>query len=291
MGMPGVYPSIRIVLAMAPLLDTYLEKWSLQSPKLLAQTATSNVFTVYLDGEMVVLKLLTPLGVADEQEGAAALRYFDGHGAVRLLAADSDAHLLEYAGDNNLATMVRRGDDEQATHITAQVLNRLHSTYNGPQPKDLKPLQRWFQGLFQRAARDREADTRSLYVEAAEVVEHLLSTAHDETVLHGDIHHENIRLHPTRGWLAYDPKGLWGERLFDVCNTVWNPPGMRDLVLQECRLLKNMRILATECDCDYNRLLQFIFAYGCLSAAWTEEDGADAHDSLRIAGIVRRHLA
>ena len=43
------------------------------------------MYSAYQNAEKVVVKLLTPVGVEDESDGAVALRYFDGHGAVRLL--------------------------------------------------------------------------------------------------------------------------------------------------------------------------------------------------------------
>src|SRR5258708_28964525 len=101
---------------MSEKLTHYLQAWHLSDPQLLAQTPTSHVYTVKSGGERVILKLLTPLG-NEEQSGAAALRCYDGHGAVWLLRYDEHAHLLEYADGENLIGMVKRGHDEQATAI------------------------------------------------------------------------------------------------------------------------------------------------------------------------------
>ena len=65
-------------------LDYYLAAWDLLNPKFLTQTMTSHIYTVTHDTRTVILKLLSPSEM-DEQRGAVALRYFDGHGAVRLL--------------------------------------------------------------------------------------------------------------------------------------------------------------------------------------------------------------
>ncbi|MFX5957215.1 aminoglycoside phosphotransferase family protein, partial [Acinetobacter baumannii] len=51
----------------------------------------------------------------------------------------------------------------------------------------------------------------------------LLSEPRDPVVLHGDIHHGNILDFGPRGWLAIDPKGLFGERDFDFVNLFRNP--------------------------------------------------------------------
>ena len=69
-------------------LNWYLQAWDLHDPQTLADSPRGTVYTAYRDGEKVVLKLFTAIGVEDEADGMAALRYFDGQGAVRLLAHD-----------------------------------------------------------------------------------------------------------------------------------------------------------------------------------------------------------
>ena len=88
---------------MTDALNDYLRLWNLCNPEPLAHSPRGSLYTVYQNNEKVVLKLFTPIGAEDEADGAVALRYFDGHGAVRLLAHDERAHLLEYAGDEELS--------------------------------------------------------------------------------------------------------------------------------------------------------------------------------------------
>ncbi|MCA9909709.1 MAG: phosphotransferase, partial [Anaerolineae bacterium] len=221
---------------LAPTLQGYLDAWALSDPKLLAETPTSHVYTVVSGGETVVLKLLTPIGVDDEQSGAVALRCFDGHGAVRLLRHDAGAHLLEYVAGDDLVPLVGRGEDARATAIIGDVLNRLHSAAQAAPTDGLVPLRRRFRSLFEQAAREGHLGSQSMFVRAAALTEDLLAQPRDVCVLHGDIHHENIRHSPARGWLAIDPKGVYGERTYDAANTLCNPYGMPALVENEARL-------------------------------------------------------
>lgn len=276
---------------MKDTLDDYLRRWNLREPEPLAQTATSHVYSVYRDTEKVVLKLLTPIGAEDEADGAIALRHFNGHGAVRLLDYDERAHLLEYAGDEELAQMVWRGDDLPAAEVIAQVLNRLHSA-DAPAPP-LRTLRQRFSSLFEQAARDAAQGESSIYVRGARVAEHLLATPRDECVLHGDIQHHNIRRHPVRGWLAYDPKGLYGERSYDAANTLCNPSNAREQVMSEARTLAVTEILADGMGVPVGRLRAFVFAYACLSASWPDKpDGSDIkHQILTVARNTERHVS
>jgi streptomycin 6-kinase len=274
-------------------LNYYLSAWNLSNPKFLTQTKTSYIYTVTYDTETAILKLLSP-SETGEQRGAVALRHFDGHGAVRLLHYDEGAHLMEYAAGDELVTLVERGEDENATRIIAQVIKQLHSVSQNIPHDGLFLLERWFGELFNKAADDRQAGIESIYVRSASLAKRLLAAQRDVRVLHGDIHHRNIR-QSSRGWLTFDPKGLVGERTYDCANTLCNPV-MPELVHNETRLLTNAAILANTLALDLSRVLAFTYAYACLNASWwslrigTEgaEDIVQWH--LNIAVIIEPHV-
>ena len=274
-------------------LNYYLSAWNLSNPKFLTQTLTSHIYTVTYDTETAILKLLSP-SETEEQSGAVALRYFDGHGAVRLLRYDEGAHLLEYAAGDELVTLVERGEDENATRIIAQVIKQLHSVPQDGSHDGLFMLDRWFGELFNKAVADRRAGIESIYVRSASLAQRLLADQRDVRVLHGDIHHRNIR-QSSRGWLTFDPKGLIGERTYDCANTLCNPV-MPELVHNETRLLINAAILADTLALDLSRVLAFTYAYACLNASWwslrigTEgaEDIVQWH--LNVAVIIEPHV-
>ena len=250
---------------------------------------TSHIYTVTYNTKRVILKLLAS-SETEEQRGAVALRYFDGRGAVRLLRCDAGAHLLEHAAGDELVTLVERGEDEKATRIIAQVIRQLHSVPQPPPRDGLVKLERWFGELFNQAAADRQAGIESIYVRGAALAERLLSDPQEVRVLHGDIHHRNIR-QSSRGWLSFDPKGVVGERTYECANTLCNPV-MPELVHNETRLLTNAAILADALVLDFARVLAFTYAYACLNASWwSRRIGPTATEDAKTAeGIVRWHL-
>ena len=274
-------------------LSDYLTGWDLSKPKLLRQTMTSHIYTVTYDRETVILKLFSP-SETKEQIGAKALRYFDGCGAVRLLYADQGAQLLEYASGDELVTLVERGEDEAATRIIAQVLEQLHSFRQTVPDNGLFRLDDWFGELLRKAKSDRQAGLESIFIRSASVAERLLSDPQDVRVLHGDIHHRNIRQSP-RGWLAFDPKGLVGERTYDCANTLCNPV-ITELTHNDTRLLTNAAILADKLKLDLSRVLAFTYAYACLNASWwlLQKDSSEANSivdwHLKVANIIEPHL-
>jgi streptomycin 6-kinase len=275
-------------------LNHYLTGWNLSNPRLLVQTMTSHIYTVTYETGTVILKLLASSEM-DEQRGAVALRCFDGRGAVRLLSYDEGAHLLEYAAGDELVTLVERDEDENATRTIGQVIKELHSVPQNTAHDGLFMLDRWFEALFNKAASDRQAGINSIYVRGASLARRLLVDQREVRVLHGDIHHLNIRKTP-RGWLTFDPKGLVGERTYDCANTLCKPV-MPELVHNETRLLTNAAILADILELDPSRVLAFTYAYACLNASWWllrlgtkgAEDIVQWH--LKIAMIVEPHLS
>jgi streptomycin 6-kinase len=274
-------------------LDDYLTAWDLSNPRLLSQTMTSHIYTVMHDSGIVVLKLLSSSEV-DEQRGALALRYFDGRGAVRLLRYDDGAQLMEYASGDALITLVEHGEDEKATGIIAQVIEQIHSVPQDAPTDGMVMLDRWFEALFVRAAADRQAGIGSIFERGASLAEQLLADSQEIRVLHGDIHHYNIK-HSPRGWLAFDPKGVVGERTYDCANTLCNPV-MPELVHNETRLLNNAAILADALALELGRILAFTYVYACLNASWwtqlSDREGAEeiVRWHLGVAKIIEPHI-
>jgi streptomycin 6-kinase len=272
-------------------LQHYLARWNLSDAQPLAQTPTSHIYTVTHGNTKVVLKILTPYGV-EERMGALALRHFDGRGAVRLLRSDDDAQLLEYADGENLTGLVTCGQDEAATAIIGDVINALHTNHSAP-PDGIRTLREWFRALFLQAEQDRKKGRDTILIHAAHIAETVLAQPYEPRVLHGDIHHENIR-QSSRGWLAFDPKGLYGERTYDLANTLCNPsPDYGVVAADEGRILRNATILAEKCSIERSRVLLFLYLYACLSASWVLEEaetGWQLSNIIRIAEIAERHL-
>src|ERR1044071_2800848 len=90
------------------------------------ETATSLVGFGVRDGHTVVLKLIK--GVHDELHSGEVLRAFAGDGAVRVYESEIGAVLVErLEPGEQLVNLVRRGADDQATGIWAQVVEKLAS--------------------------------------------------------------------------------------------------------------------------------------------------------------------
>ena len=249
----------------------------------LLETHTSWLLPVWQLGQPAMLKMLKRN--SDERSAASLLRYFAGCGAVRLIAADDDGLLMERADDDvSLHTMAIEGGDDQAAAILADCVGRLHAPRDHPAPRALMTLHDWFRSLF---ARRSEWPVLS---RCADVARHLLAGEREVTVLHGDLHHDNV-LHCARGWLAIDPKGLIGERTYEVANLLGNPWPHGELVHDADRMLRLAELYAARLGLEPQRILAFAFAHAGLAASWSVEDGEDPTYRLRCASVIEPLVA
>jgi streptomycin 6-kinase len=201
-----------------------------------------------------------------------------------VLAQDGAAPLLERAtGKGSLVTMARGGCDDEASRILCEVAARLHAPRGCP-PPELIPLPRWFEALEPAAA--RHGGVLSL---SAAVACELLAEPSEVVVLHGDIHHGNVLDFGPRGWLAIDPKGLVGDRYFDLANLFCNP----DLAIASApgRLARQATVVARIAGLNRARLLKWILAWAGLSAAWHLDDEEPAETALTVARLAVAELA
>lgn len=259
------------------LFAPWLERWSLVADGAPIETPTSNLLPVTRSGAPAMLKLLKPS--SDEGPGIAALRWFAGDGAVRAMAAEGDAVLMERAvGRRSLTAMAVGGEDEEAIRIIAGVARTLHAPRPEP-PPELPTLARRFRALFEAGSE------HPVLARCAETARRLVETVRETIVLHGDLHHENV-LDSPRGWLAIDPKGVAGERAYDTANLFLNPAGVERLVLDRARAQRLAAIVSEELALDPARVLGFAFAHAGLSAAWCTEDRIDPRIAIEAAEML-----
>jgi streptomycin 6-kinase len=242
----------------------------------------SQIAPVRQDGRPAMLKIAAH---PEERDGAAVMAWWNGDGAAKVLDYEGDALLLERAmGEGSLSAMARDGRDFAATLILCRAAARLHAPRRQPPPATLKPLPTWFRALEPAAAREG-----GLFAKSAAAARDLLAAPRDVAVLHGDLHHDNVLDFGPGGWLAIDPKGLIGERGFDFANLFFNP---WPTAAEPGRLQKRFALVVEASGLEPARLLQWIIAYGGLSAAWTVESGMpDDGDPWRALKIVEMAAA
>jgi streptomycin 6-kinase len=262
------------------MFSDYLERWTLTPDGDPIITRSSRLLPVRRDGVPAMLKVAMN---AEERRGGAVMAWWNGQGAARVLAHDGNALLLERAvAGISLAKFARTGRDDEASRIICAAVAELHAPGSLP-PSDLVSLTEWFEALQPAAAVHGGILRRS-----AEAASELLATQRDVTVLHGDIHHDNILDFGPRGWLAIDPKGLRGERGFDYANLFCNPD--HETATLPGRLARRVELVVEAAALEPARLLRWILAWAGLSAAWLIDDGMSPQGALRVAELAEAEL-
>lgn len=269
---------------MSDPFERYLGRWALVPDGSPFRTATARLLPALSGGRPAILKLAE----GEEAASGALMAWWDGGGAAPVLRHDGAALLLDRAeGGRRLAAMAGGGRDEEACRILCSVAARLHAPRPGPPPR-LIPLQRWFRDLEPAAAAEG-----GILLRAAEAARRLLAEPRDSAVLHGDLHHGNVLDFGAAGWLAIDPKGLAGERGFDVANIFTNPdlddPG-RPLATRQDRFLRRLEIVGEAAGLERQRLLCWILAWAGLSAVWSAASRPHADVALQVAALAAAEL-
>jgi streptomycin 6-kinase len=198
------------------LITNALDRWSLVVDGEPRTGWTAVVIPVLRGTEELALKVSWPHTDGDHEH--LALRLWDGHAAVRLVAADpaSGTLLLERLdAETDLTTM----PPEQACTVVGGLLGELGI----PAPAAVADLTAYLRPHLERMAtrpgvpRRVAERTRSLFAD-------LSARPQPTTLLHTDLHYENVLrgLGSRDRWLAIDPKPVRGHPGFDLLPLLWN---------------------------------------------------------------------
>jgi streptomycin 6-kinase len=193
--------------ALPRLLAQGLERWDLTPDGVPRTGHTALVLPVRRGGEQLVLKVAWP-----HPESAAehlALRAWAGHDVVRLVAAHpSDGLLLleRLEPDHDLREV---WSDEACA-----IIGRLLASLATPAPPRVPGLAEYLEPHLARM-QHRDAVPRRVLTRTLALARELLTDL-PNTLLHTDLHYENVlRSHDGR-WVVIDPKPLSGHPGFEL---------------------------------------------------------------------------
>ncbi len=194
-----------------------LEAWDLEVDGDPRHGHTALVVPVLHDARPAVLKAGWPF--EEPRQEWLALRHWGGRGAVRLLKADPSANvlLLERLGMTDLRSV----DVVEACEVVAGLYGVLHV----PAPVRLDRLS----GLVARRTDDLAALPRSApfprrLVEQAVHLGRAFATDPDTdgTLVHTDLHGENVLAGGRAPWVSIDPQPLSGDPHYEPAPMLWN---------------------------------------------------------------------
>jgi streptomycin 6-kinase len=247
-----------------PHLQSHIAKWRLTLDGQPFETHSSWLAPVTHSSKAALLKVFKPH--SDETQSAAILRHW-GDGACHIYDGDETGMVMErIAPGTSLADLVEK-DDDAVTHTWCDVVQSLHTK---PAPDGWKDLSRVGRSLLEKPYPGHDVLTRELFDRARQqFVELVESQSGTRYLLHTDLHHANVLDGgDARGWVVIDPKGYTGELEFETSSFLHNPT--REYCAPK-HLARRVRIVASRLGLDEERLIQWCFAHGVLSAVWSIE--------------------
>ncbi|WP_345203279.1 aminoglycoside phosphotransferase family protein [Fodinibacter luteus] len=252
------------------LLGEAFERWGLVTDGPLRTGWTAVVAPVLRDGEPLALKLVRRSRDTDGEP--LALRHWAGNGAVRLVAAlPGDGMLLLERLDPDRD--LRGLDTDSACEVIGGLLARLHVAA----PPALDPLSNWAAGWLDEAGR-RQALPRRMVARARGLLAELSTDPScDATLVHGDLHYENVLAGTREPWLAIDPQPRAGHPGFELHAVLRN---RRDELGTGAALRWSVRrrteVLCEAAGIDEDIARRWTIVRCAIEAVWAlEDDNAD----------------
>ncbi len=257
------------------ILERCRQKWGLDEGTACPNLSINYIeFTRTKDGLPVALKV----GVPNDEllSEMAALRHFDGRGAVRIL--DSDLELSAFIMQRiHPGTMLwETGGNHEQTRIAASLMLQLHRPLpaNHGFPAFSEWLERSF--AFTRTQGDaHELMPRELLKQVEAAFREIDSEKNEDVLLHGDLHHENILLDAQAGWTVIDPKGVCGAGALEVGRYIQNQlpgDGWEDLIRERVVIFEEVLNLSRR------HVLNGALVDCVLSHCWDFEDEGLSED-------------
>ena len=242
---------------------------------------TSLVVPVRAEGRAAVLKVAWPH--EECQLEILALQHWHGHGAVLMLRADPrrNAMLLERLSTQDLTQL----GDLDACEIIAGLYAQLHV----PAPPQLLTLSSYvhrYTDDLERLPRDAQIPRR-IVDQAVRLGRDLTADpVTDGTLIHGDLHYENVLAGERLPWLAIDPQPVSGDPHYEVDLVLFN---RWDEIVASADVRETVRrrfhTVVDVAGLDEDRARDWVIVREAHNAMWAIEDGDSERVTTAIAII------
>jgi streptomycin 6-kinase len=251
------------------------------------------------------MDLVLKIGVPRDEltSEIAALRLFNGDGACQLLDADEEKGFLLLERLHPGVMLSTLEDDEEATYIAAEVMQKIWCDVPVESGSSLPSVQQqavglqsqfiklsdWFDGLKKIRPMFNGGMgpfNEKIVARVERSVKDFFAENHMPVLMHGDFHHFNILL-SERGWLVIDPKGVIGPAGYEVGPFMINPWGsFSDGVNFRLRVKRRIDILHEHLGWERERILEWSLAHAVISAWWSIEDNTGGEYAIQFAEML-----
>jgi len=273
-------------------VSIYLRLWNLKITGQFDELSFNFVLPVERkDGKAAVLKL--GLHSQGRLREVAALNHFSGNGAIKVFECDqkTGASLLERAIPGQpLKTLYLNHEEEKANRAATTIISQFQSV---PSPKDLSPFKdvaEWGNGFlkFLQVRTDLSEELTAKIIEAHNSFQELVRTTSKKVVLHADLHHSNILSAERNSYAAIDPKGMYGDPVYELGAWIRNPmPEILEASDLESVFVGRICTMSDTLKFDRKRTWCWAYSQAWLAVVWALEDrSSDSSSWLQIARAI-----
>lgn len=268
-------------------IANYAERWELMSLKPVENMSYHYVLKASQNGNPVVMKLGLPQEAEFRRE-MECLAYYNGLGAPLVLANDMEKGvlLLECIIPGTTLKGYFPQDEEASLAIAATVIQQLQRV-KIPKQTSFPTIEQWHASLNKTTPSEHIPE--ELLTKAKVLSKHLIATQTTPTLLHADLHHDNILLGEDDRWLAIDPKGVIGEPAYELGAFIRNPlTELRKQTNIKSILSRRVDAFSQYLDLNRDRIVQWSFVQAVLSACWSMEENniQDAESAINSAKLL-----
>lgn len=241
------------------------------------------------DAVPVVIKCAPP--IAGLRAEAQALAAFGGETSARLLDhwPEAEALLIERLVPGEPLNMLE--DDREVLRIAACVMPGLwRPVPSEPAGERVADLARVFTEVRQRFPNGVASLDPSLLAAAEATFARLTAGSAGEFLIHGDMHSNAILSAQRRPWLAFDPKGLIGEREFDAAILIAEPSPRVTRAARPMQVIaERLTLLPDLLGLERGRCADYAFCYAMIIACTLLRDFGRGNEMLhRMAQAIAK---
>jgi len=278
------------------LVDQISLQWGLRDLSVVKNLSYNYVLTGFQEDSPVVLKFIFDKRAFEQERDA--LMFYKSNGCVGLLDSDQETQclLLECIKPGiSLRTFCLPENfkstgtiEEYRVRSVVELMKKLHTVTSIE--KDLARFQSinfWLKDLFEIQT-DRIPEISEKYlIKARSLSQELMVSQAKPVLLHGDLHHENILLRNRDSWVAIDPKGVIGEKEYEVGAFIRNPmPSFLEQQNPEKTITRTIELFADYLEMDKQRLQAWSFVQAVLAACWMVQDNQDPKNMLVMTSLL-----
>lgn len=247
------------------LVQQIAQAWDLNNLRPIETMTYNYVLSGFQKEKPIILKI--SLDAERLHKETNTLKIFSGYGAVSVLNSDTHALLLEHLMPGySLKTYLPDRKDE-ARLLMCQIMKRLHQASLPQNSSTSFPL---IDDLLKTL--DKEWDIPTKYLVKARFLKNkLLNYAQPYTLLHWDLHHDNILLHD-KEWIVIDPQGVIGPSISETWAFIIDP-------------VSDTEYVASYFNDSLENVRQWYFVRLILAICWNLEDHLDPQHFLQLANI------